>query len=274
MNTNCWRWELDVQFPRARATFPRCSACGLEIQTPSLGVPQQFSWGGGFLFLHFGCAISPTTFTTHFTLREHVAISSKARSIVCSELTHHLHHPVLPIGSRGGLGERARAAPRACVRARTRARTCAFGGIGEGSGRDRGGIGEGSGRDRGGVGEGSRRYRGGIGERARTRSRARSEGSGARSEGSGRDRGGIGERSGKVRGGFGEGSGRDRGGVGDGIGEGSGRDRGGIGERARAPARVCTRAHARARRGRGGIGEGSGSVRGGIGDCAFPCKVF
>ena len=80
MNTNCWRWELDVQFPRARATFPRCSACGLEIQTPSVGVPQQFSWGGGkFLFLHFGCAISPTTFTTHFTLREHVAISSKSQ---------------------------------------------------------------------------------------------------------------------------------------------------------------------------------------------------
>ena len=80
MNTNCWRWELDVQFPRARATFPRCSACGLEIQTPSSGVPQQFSGGGGkFLFLHFGCAISPTTFTTHFTLREHVAISSKSQ---------------------------------------------------------------------------------------------------------------------------------------------------------------------------------------------------
>ena len=53
---------------------------GSKSRRPVRVFPSNFLGGGGkFLFLHFGCAISPTTFTTHFTLREHVAISSKSQ---------------------------------------------------------------------------------------------------------------------------------------------------------------------------------------------------
>ena len=52
---------------------------GSKSRRPVWVFPSNFLEGGKFLFLHFGCAISPTTFTTHFTLREHVAISSKSQ---------------------------------------------------------------------------------------------------------------------------------------------------------------------------------------------------
>ena len=90
--------------------LPRCSACGLEIQTPSSGVPQQFSGGGGN---SCSCILGVQSHPPHSPpispLGSMWRFRRKARSSACSDLTHHLHHPVLPdANNRGALPLRAR----------------------------------------------------------------------------------------------------------------------------------------------------------------------
>ena len=142
---------------------------GSKSRRPVRVFPSNFLGGGNSCSCSLGVQSHPPHSPPISPLGSMWRFRRKARSSACSDLTHHLHHPVLPMGSRGGLGERARARPTPTPRARACARACARARAHSGgSGRDRGGIEDVSGRESGSararVPARARRDRGGIGE--------------------------------------------------------------------------------------------------------------
>ena len=106
----CWGWELDVQFPRARAKSSAMFCVWARNPDAQFGCSPAIFWGGGN---SCSCILGVQSHPPHSPpispLGSMWRFRRKARSSACSDLTHHLHHPVLPdANNRGALPLRAR----------------------------------------------------------------------------------------------------------------------------------------------------------------------